>query len=252
MTSHIKIPVKFKPVIDQLLDLQKIDRYQGVIIFGSLARGDSNDHSDVDVNIIINEDNECEKVNHPYINKIKLDLNILSLKQFNTKMDRQIKKHERIPWIAEALILFDKTGELKKLQQEAKKIKPLKIKSKEYPWINFLIYNVNAKVERYIHDQPEQALFVMTTELSYLLRIYYQLKGRWWVSNKRLLTQLAQTDTQLANYIKKFMSAPEIKSKYNYWQKIVAYISHPLGGLKPLIEKNCQCKTCKLDLVNFS
>lgn len=252
MATRTAIPTRFDSAIKKLLSLQAFPRYHAALVFGSLARGDADNNSDIDVNVIVDEDNDCANVNHPSINGVKFDITFLSLRQFRKHTEEQIKIHERIPWIAEAYIVFDKTGELEKLKKETRKIKPKKATKKEYQWINFLISNVNAKVTRYITTNPQQALYIMSDELSFILKFYYQLKGRWWVSNKRLLKQLEKDDPELATYIHSFVSTVEVNEKYYYWQKIVAYVTKPMGGLQPISEKNCTCTTCIKDLSHFA
>jgi len=57
------IPERFLPAYRCIQCLEQEERYLAAFIFGSLARGEATSHSDVDVNVIVNEDNPCSTIN---------------------------------------------------------------------------------------------------------------------------------------------------------------------------------------------
>src|SRR4051812_39467367 len=71
---HRMFPERFLPAISKVKDLQKHDQYRGAFIFGSVARGDTTEDSDLDVKVLIDRDALCPNLSHPILNGIKLDL----------------------------------------------------------------------------------------------------------------------------------------------------------------------------------
>src|SRR5215471_675281 len=122
--SDTPIPERFQPAYHYIKQLEQYERYLGAFIFGSLARGEATEHSDLDVKVAINEDNPCNNINHPVINGVKLDITFNSLQQLKTFTDDEMERRERVPLIAESLIIFDKTGALVEMREMARQIRP--------------------------------------------------------------------------------------------------------------------------------
>src|SRR5690348_13164800 len=95
------IPPRFQPAYQCVQRLAQDERYLAAYIFGSVARGEGTEHSDLDVHVIVDEDNPCTNINHPIINGVKLDLSFRSLEQLKAHTKHQIELRERIPWVGE-------------------------------------------------------------------------------------------------------------------------------------------------------
>lgn len=246
-----KIDPRFYKVYFQVLNLKKDGRYLGAFIFGSVARGDATAESDFDVKVIVDVDNSCNKINHPHIDGVKIDLTFQSFKQLQDFTNNEIKKRERVPMIAESIIVFDKTGDLANLKRLAKKTKPKKAQRKDYQLIQFLVYHVLNKAERNLIKDPHTALLVMSIDLNELLKMYYWIKGRWWVSTKRRLRDLRNFDPALTHLVENLLDSSNATDKFNYLLKVSDYILDLIGGRQPITENNCRCKVCKADLNNL-
>ena len=135
------IPERFLPAYQAIKQLEQQEIYLGAFIFGSLARGETTQNSDFDVQVVVHEDNPCQNINHPIINGIKLDISFRSLPQLRVSTNQQIEIRERVPWIAESLIIFDKTGELTALKDSAKQVKPKTILPGEHQFIQFMFFS---------------------------------------------------------------------------------------------------------------
>jgi hypothetical protein len=146
--------------------------------------------------------------------------------------------------LAESIIVFDKTGELGQLRDEARRARPKPATAPDRRFQRFMIFHANEKAERFLHADPGAALLVMHTSLGALLEIHYRLQGRWWISNKRLLADLRGWDAPLATLVEAFVSTAGVGPKFRLWTGIVEHISGPLGGRRPLGESNCDCDDC--------
>ncbi|HCI82253.1 MAG TPA: hypothetical protein DHW02_21475 [Ktedonobacter sp.] len=242
------IPARFLPAYQAIQHLQHDERYLAAFIFGSLARGEATEHSDFDVKVIVDEDNDCTNVNHPIIGDVKLDITFHSFAQAKAQLEREMKERERVPMLAESLIVFDKTGELATLQEQARQVRPKPVPPEEYQFMQFMFYHGNNKVERNLKNDPITALLVMHVGLNDFLHWHYRLQQRWWVSSKRLLRDLRTWDEPLAHLLEQFVVTSELHEKFALWSAIIDHILEPLGGRQLIAENNCHCEVCERDL----
>ncbi len=157
----VTIPERFQVTYHAVEQLEQYDRYLAAYIFGSVARGQATQHSDLDVHVVVDEDNACTNVNHPIIAGVKLDLSFRSMRQVREQTLQTMELRERPPWIADAIIVFDKTNELTQLQAQARQAQPKGIEPEEYQWIQFMFFHGNDKAQRNLEEAPITALFVM-------------------------------------------------------------------------------------------
>jgi Polymerase beta, Nucleotidyltransferase len=242
------IPGRFLAAYQGIAQLEQYDRYLAAYIFGSVARREAAEHSDLDVHIIIDEDNPCTNINHPIIDGVKLDLSFISFAQLKARTDKEMEQRERIPMIAESWIVFDKTSQLAKLQEQARQVRPKKVEPEQYQFIQFMFYHGNNKVERNLDSDPATALLSMYVGLNDFLHYHYQLQQRWWISSKRLLPDLRSWDAPFAQLVEQFVGTDDIRAKFAYWSAIIEHILAPIGGRQPIAENNCDCEVCRQDL----
>ncbi len=242
------IDSRFKRGFEMLKSLEQHPRYLGAFIFGSVAEGTANAKSDLDARVVVDQDNLCTNVSHPMVDGYKIDLSFSSFEQIKKATLDDIAKGERRPNLATALVVFDKTGELAKLRTTAQAAKPATYISADYSWAQFMLYHANNKVERYVDDDPESALYSMHANIGEVLKNYYKLNGKWWVSSKKNLADLDQWDKPLAALVRQFVSTSDIKRKYAHWSGIIDHVTTPMGGRQPIEENNCDCGVCSKDL----
>ncbi len=244
------IPLKFQKAIQQVKKLKNHDRYLGAFIFGSTVRGEAKEGSDLDVKVIIDKDS-CKNINHPFINDIKLDISFYSFRQLEEVMDRQATRNVRVPMIAESIILFDKTGTLKKLKKKYQKIKPKKYTKDDHQLVKFLAFHATNKIEKNLVKDSTLALLGMHLNLNDLIQSHYHLKGRWWLGAKRLMGDLKTWDKKLAVLLERYVAESDIQKKFKLWLAMTDYILKPIGGRQNIEENNCDCKECRIDLYNL-
>lgn len=242
------IPERFIPAYQHLKQLEQHEQYLAAFIFGSLARGQATLYSDFDAKVIMHNDNPCNNVNHPIINGVKLDITFHSLRQFKQFTEQEMERRERLPMMAESLIVFDKINELTQLRLMAQQVQPEKLDSSQYQFMQFMFYHANDKVVRNLERDPATALLAMHVSLNDLLKYHYQLQQKWWVSSKRLLADLRSWDSEMARLIEAFVLSSDVDTKFGTWSAIIEYILAPIGGRQPIAENNCPCETCQRDL----
>ena len=243
---------RFALAIRAIRKLARDPRYQAAFVFGSVAEGTSTDESDLDVMVAINEDNPCENVNHPSFDDYKLDLNFRSYKYIADLTQDQIVKGDREPNLVRAVILFDKTGELTKLQNIVKGTKPQPYTTKDYQFLQFMLYHANNKVERVLHYDPISSLYSMHANIDDVLKMHFKLHGRWWVSSKNVLTSLDEWDKELAQLVRAFVNTAHAIEKFVLWSALLDHVAAAIGGRQPIAANNCSCDVCQKDLAALS
>lgn len=236
-------PPKFQTPIQKIKSLEKNDHYLGAFIFGSVARGDANKHSDLDVKVIVREDNPCKNINHPFIDGVKLDITFISYEQLVQAAEKE-QKGGRVPMILESMIVFDKTGKLEELKDSYAGLKPPKSTPVDYQFHQFILYHHDEKVRRNLEEDPDTALLTMTLCLDELIKMHYLINGHWKVSSKRMLKDLGDWDGDFARLLREFMSENELEKKFMIWSTIVDHIAKPMGGRMAIEENNCDCDNC--------
>lgn len=241
------IPPRFQKAVDRIRTLERHDRFLGAFIFGSVARGETTEHSDLDVKVVTDRENTCSNINHPLIARIKLDITFKSLKQLEREM---VAEHAggRIPMLAESVIVFDKDGALAKLKAECEKMRPPRTAPDGHQFIQFMCYHADDKVRRNLENDPDTALLAMTVGLNDLLNMHIKLHGRWKVSSKRLFSEFDAWDPGLAALLRRFVRTADLKEKFHAWSDIIEHVLRPIGGRQSIKENNCACASCGRDL----
>ena len=241
-------PPRFQHAITAIQRLAAHPRYEAAFIFGSVARGDATMLSDLDVKVVTDIDNPCANINHPHIDGVKLDLTFGSFAQLETATHHEIERGLRIPMLAESIIVFDKTGQLAALRSHAQAARPTPYTAADHQLIQFWIFHMNNKAERFLNSEPYVALLAMHMNINEILDIHYRLRERWRLSSKRVLQDLRQWDVVMAQLLEAFVSTADERAKFAVWTKIVEHVLQPLGGRQPISENNCRCAVCQGDL----
>ncbi|OGD78680.1 hypothetical protein A2368_02085 [Candidatus Collierbacteria bacterium RIFOXYB1_FULL_49_13] len=244
----IKIPKRFVPAYEAIDKLKGKDRYLAAFVFGSVARGEAGEDSDLDVKVIVDCDSACKAINHPVIGGAKLDISFESFEQLRQFTKEEITRGSRIPMLAESIIVFDRTGELAKYKTEVVKASPKELEQKDKQWIQFMVYHADNKAERLAKTDPAGALLAMGINVNEIIKFHYQINRKWWVSNKRMMNDLRTWDMAMATQLEKFVSTRDVGEKFSLWTEIVEHVLRPLGGRLAIAENNCGCEVCKEDL----
>ena len=144
-------------------------------------------------------------------------LTFLSFAQLAARTEREIEKGERVPMVAESIVVFDNTGELTRLRASAQRARPKPCTAADHQAIQFLVFYVNDKAERLLTTDPPAALLVMHTSVSDLVNTHYRLQRRWRLSSKRVLADLRDWDPAFATLMERFVSTTAVRAKF--WNK---------------------------------
>lgn len=242
------IPQRFRPAYDAIAALARDERYLAALVFGSVARGEGNQLSDFDAKVVVAGDAACAAINHPFVGGVKLDISFNTFEQLRRSTAGEVERGERPPIVGESLVVFDKTGGLSALRNEAQQARPVPFDPSKRQLLLFMLYHMHDKATRHLGSDPASALLSMHCNFNELLHYHYQLNARWWLSDKRLLPDLRVWDPSLARLIESFVASCDVAAKYAAWSAIVEHVARPLGGMQPIAENNCDCDECRADL----
>lgn len=246
--NGIDVPERFVAATRAVEGLVANARYVGALIFGSVAQGAAGGASDLDARVLVGDDNPCSAINHPRIGGVKIDITFCSLKQLERQLDDEIADGRRAPMIADALILFDKTGRLATLKARADAARPPAYDPADAQLDHFVLYHANDKVERALDADPASALWSMHATVNDVIAIHYRVHGHFKVSSKKLLADLELWDAPLAKLLRRFVGEGDARRKFEVWSAIIDHVSAGIGGRLPIEENVCACPVCAADL----
>ena len=242
---------KYKSTVEKIVQLEQYDRYQGAFIFGSVANGQIHLESDIDIVVVVNDEDSCHEVSHPKLNGIRTDVSFDTLQKITQDLEDTIKQGLRKPWAYDAIILFDKYGHLQQLKCKALQISQPSNRPHS-DLVQAETYYRYTKPARHLSSSPETANLIMHMQLSELLKLHYKLNSKWWVSDKRVLGDLAEWDPTLNSLLREFLTTNLIEQKYQKWMQIIDHILIPVGGRDyRKFEESCSCERCKADVARL-
>lgn len=240
------ISEKYRQAITRIQKLASEERYIGAFVFGSVARGDVGEDSDLDVVIVVDSDNNCLNISQPIVDGVKLDLSFTSIKQLR---DRERRDHSgKIPMLAEAVILFDTTGELTKFKAEVGSKQRESYEEKDRSHVQFLINHTESKIRYGLANDIDTARLCLQKGWRHLIDVHYKIQGRWNVSDKRLTRDLQGWDTVFLEMVQGFLQENNPEKQYELWQDAAAYVLAPWGGRQETKGNSCRCEWCKHDI----
>ena len=242
------VPERFAPAVRAVEGLAVAHRYVGALIFGSVALGTASGASDLDVRVLVGDDNPCSAINHPRVGGVKVDITFCSLEQLERQLDDEIADGRRAPMIADALILFDKTGCLAELRARAAAARPPAYDPADAQFDQFMLYHANDKVERALDDDPASALWSMHATVNDVIGIHYRIHGHFKVSSKKLLDDLDRWDAPLSDLLRRFVGEGDARRKFEVWRAVIDHVAADIGGRLPIDENVCACPVCAADL----
>jgi hypothetical protein len=182
--------------------------------------------------VIVDKKSSCRRVHHPYIEGVRLDLIFISLEQLEKITYQEIEQRQRIHQlsIAESMVIFDKTGSIRRMQEKARQLERSSVSQNEQYNIQCKVLHYHDVVERDRKNDPYRALLFMHTNLLEILSAHYRLQRKWGHSTQHILIDLRSWDTELTQLIETFVTADNMQVKFNLWSAIIDYVLKPLGG----------------------
>ncbi len=221
---------KFNTTINTAIEkLKKRDGLTGLILFGSIAKGQSHSYSDIDIYAV--GEKEKDRTERFLIDDIPVQVQWRSEKDFIEKL----KKPKRvIPVLAEGIIIYDPKGFLRAYLPQAKEIAkegaaPLNVREKTLlrAKLSDELYEISGLIN---NNCMVSALLLMDELVFEALIGYYELNCWWQVSRKKVLSDLKLKDYDFYEEIEKFLLSSTVSEKYQYLKQILYKVLALAGG----------------------
>ncbi|UZE92957.1 MAG: nucleotidyltransferase domain-containing protein [Candidatus Nealsonbacteria bacterium] len=185
-------------------ELIKNPNVKGIIIFGSIARGDYDANSDIELKVI---DKGIKDHKVLLSREGEVDFNIHFNHSLNLKKRKQVKWRIEPPF-AKSWIVIDKTGELRKLQQFDQKMskkgrEPLE--KEEKLSFSHRLAELVRECKRF-HNNPATLFLLLSEFIRSSLQFYYALNRIWWPGFKKVMDDIENRNSDIAKLIKEVIS----------------------------------------------
>lgn len=218
------IPSLTEKKLEQALEkkikhLVKDPEVKGIAIFGSVARGDYDAHSDIELKVI---DKEIKKSKVSLIREEGVDFNIHFSPSVNFKKRKKVKWRIKPPF-AESWIVIDETGELKELKQFDQKVskrgrEPLEEGEKSS--LQHRLIELIRECKRFRND-PVTFFLLLSEFVVNALKLYYALNQIWWPGPKKVMRDIEDRDPDIASLIKKIVIQENPDDKIDLAEKVL-------------------------------
>jgi len=200
----------------------------GILLFGSVARGDATPTSDIDL-LVVREHEQFHVQVEP-IAGISVKMVVLPGEGLEGSVTPEIQKGLR-PTFADGQILFDPAGVLADLCDKmgrAIRNGPPSLPEEEFDHIRVSLTELLAEVHHSL-DLPTARLLAYNL-LTTSIKCYYQIQ-RWWLPPlKRQMDDLEQRDCDLASIGKDILSSESKGQIRDSCDQLVDYVLRDIGG----------------------
>ncbi len=209
----------------------------GIMLFGSATRNKFDKYSDIDVYILLNKKGKFSRINFMK-NGMRVDIILDTIKEVRGHLEKDKNALRRITshMVAYGTILFQRGGDLKKIQSVAKNNLQLKTKykSSEVLMHKYSIDDFWGEVQRDTQNKDYLA-FSLDSHLlvSNIIELFLKLNGEFLRQPNEMFKLLNKLDGNFYNTLKSFYTENSIDQKKDILEKLVKYIYKKSGGPLP-------------------
>jgi predicted nucleotidyltransferase len=208
-------------IVESFRDKQKDSRYIGCFVFGSFATGDFHQFSDIDVVIVTADTANTEPYRIEEVDDVKVDISIETLDQVIEREEEILRKAERHTWLADCLILFDKTGQLGALKQKYDRLsQPQELSLEKLRDLKQYLLKVSQKIQQTSVLNQDNCEFVLFTSLKTVVDYYYKAHNKFTVQNKKLFSDLEIWSPDFAYLVKNFIQNQTLERRITCWLEL--------------------------------
>jgi hypothetical protein len=203
-------------------ELRKNPDVLGILLFGSRARGNNREDSDVDLLVI---------VKHGFHRIVEERANLAFEIIFTTE-DQAISFWRANPddtaelWKT-ARILFDRNGTMQRLQNVGAEILSqgkAPLPAEQLAHIRFDIGDQVKAIEAFAYSDPVTARLLLSAKMLYLTELYFDIRQLWTPPPKQRLAVIKEIDSRFYDLIAKYYEAPSLSMQIDAFKSILAIV----------------------------
>jgi len=209
----------------------------GIMLIGSVARNKFDQHSDIDIYILLKKKGRFSRYNFLEGN-IRVDIIFDSIKDVKSYLieDKNNIKRVTSHMLAYGKILYERTGDLRRLQLIAKRNLRLKTKykSEEILMHKYSIDDFWGEVQRDIKNKDYLA-FGLDSQLliNNIVELFLKINKEYYRQPNEMFKVLNKIDQKFARALKNFCRAKQVQAKQRILSALVDYIYKKSGGPLP-------------------
>ncbi|WP_240837696.1 nucleotidyltransferase domain-containing protein [Acidaminobacter sp. JC074] len=210
-------------------DLKSKKNVIGIILFGSLAKGNSHGYSDIDLFVIGH--GEKHRTQSYFHDGIQIQIIWRSPEIFK---DKVVKRTRTYPVSNTCKILYDKTGEIEEAIDQAKNnltLGPLSLSDhdKLFKHADFSIeyYTIKGCIE---NGELATAVYIINEQVMLGIDLYYDKNNYYLVSPKHLISDLKTKNEALSSLAESIILESSLNEKMSLFETFREVILEIMGG----------------------
>ena len=208
-----------------IAELREKPEVLGILLFGSWARGNHREDSDVDLMVI---------VEHGFHRIVEKRANQAFEIIFTSEGDAVSFWHANRDDAAElwrtARILFDRDGTMQRLQRVGTEIisqGKAPLPAEQLAHIRFDIDDQLKAIEAFAHTDPLTARLLLSTKMLQLTELYFDVRQLWTPPPKQRLAVIKETDSRFYDLIARYYETPSLSVQIDTFKSILAIVFEP-------------------------
>lgn len=201
-----------------------------VILFGSQARGDSTDESDIDLVVILKEGYERRvEFFDGQAFEIIYTTEEAAVDYWHANMADAVSL-----WRV-AQVLFDRDGigeRLKRVGAEFCEQKSPEVSESTFKHLRFDAEDALRSAERFKDSDPAKASYILYHKVAGLMGLFFDLKGMWKPATKQRLEEIDALDPELGKLFRDFFLASDLDQRIVLVKEITARIFEGSGRVE--------------------
>ena len=240
--------MEWKEAADKFLEEWKDKDYVvGAVVAGSYVTGNPTPNSDVDIHILLSDDIQWRERGNKIVNGYLIEYFANPLKRQYKYLEEDYKKRTRTTthMFSNGLILFDKTGEVKKFVSEMKKLdkEPFEEVSKEeIEMMKYFIWDNFDNVEGHYKAGKKGFELVYYNSLYKIYSSYSKYLGETivqpqkfyeeLVDDKKVFLEKGFRDEKFCKLIEKSVNEKDKQDLVNNLKELTEYVLEQMGGFE--------------------
>ena len=205
-----------------IAELRENPEVLGILLFGSWARGNHREDSDVDLIVI---------VEHGFHRIVEKRANQAFEIIFTSEGDAVSFWHANRDDAAElwrtARILFDRDGTMQRLQRVGTEIisqGKAPLPAEQLAHIRFDINDQLKAIEAFANTDPLTARLLLSTKMLQLTELYFDVRQLWTPPPKQRPAVIKETDSRFYDLIAKYYETPSLSAQIDTFRYILAIV----------------------------
>jgi len=205
-----------------IVELREKPEVLGILLFGSWARGNNRDDSDVDLIVVVEHDFHRiveKRANQSFEIIFTSENDAISFWRANPDDAAEL-------WRT-AKILFDRDGTMQRLQRVGTEIisqGKTPLSAEQLAHLRFDVGDQLKAIEAFAHKDPLTARLLLTAKMLQLTELYFDIRQLWTPPPKQRLDVIKETDRRFYDLIAKYYETPSLVMQIDTFKSIFAIV----------------------------